>query len=292
MANSPSHKFGQELGLLLEELVLHNILLPRLLEFAKSKNYYLDWQRDRKARKGKKVTWNDKYGNAHDLDFVIESNGSEETIGRPLAFIEAAWRRYTKHSKNKAQEIQGAILPIRELYELTAPFIGVVLAGEFTEPSLKQLENNKFSVLYIPYETVIRSFGAIGVNISFNEKTDDKAYVVATQQLAKLTPSNKATLLLSLMRINQDAIEAFMNKLRAALERYVIRVSVLPLFGNRHDFPSVEEAIKKISHLDISYALGSFAKFEVVVDYNNNDMVRATFSGKESLIDFLKLIRC
>jgi hypothetical protein len=109
MARSPSHKFGQDLGNLLEEIVLDDILKPRLLEFAQAQNYYLDWQRSRATRSGKKVTWTDKYGNKHDLDFVIEVNGTDSKIGTPIAFIESAWRRYTKHSKNKVQEIQGAI---------------------------------------------------------------------------------------------------------------------------------------------------------------------------------------
>jgi hypothetical protein len=34
MARSPSHKFGQDLGNLLEQIVLDDILKPRLLEFA------------------------------------------------------------------------------------------------------------------------------------------------------------------------------------------------------------------------------------------------------------------
>lgn len=291
MAASPSHKFGQELGNLLEDLVLNKILLPRLLEFTKSKNYYLDWQKDRKARKGKKVTWNDKYGNTHDLDFVIEANGTEDLIGRPLAFIEAAWRRYTKHSKNKAQEIQGAILPIRELYELSAPFIGVILAGEFTEPSLRQLENNRFAVLYIPYDDVIKAFESININISFDEDTADTDYVSAIQQIADISIKKKTELLDSLIQISFDNIEAFMNKLRAALERYIISVAILPLFGNRHEFSSVEDAIKKLENLDINHPIGTFAKFEVIVDYNNNDIIRASFSEKESLIKFLKTVQ-
>src|SRR6476620_7785514 len=136
MAESPSHKFGQALGKLFEDIVLDDILKPRLEQFAKTKNYYLDSQRSRPVRSGKKVTWEDKYGNKHDLDFVIEIDVTDDQLGRPVAFIESAWRRYTKHSRNKAQEIQGAILPIIELHHLSAPFYGAVLAGEFTKPAL------------------------------------------------------------------------------------------------------------------------------------------------------------
>lgn len=53
-------------------------------------------------------------GNAHDLDFVLERGGSDDKIGMPAAFIETAWRRYTKHYRNNAQEIQGALEPLAE----------------------------------------------------------------------------------------------------------------------------------------------------------------------------------
>ncbi len=101
MANSPSHRFGQTIGDLLEE-----IMAPQLQAFCDKRGLYLDKKGTRgQARAGTKVSWIDKYGNSHDLDFVIEKGGTENIRGRPLAFIEAAWRRYTKHSRNKAQEI-------------------------------------------------------------------------------------------------------------------------------------------------------------------------------------------
>ena len=161
MAESSSHKFGQELGKLIENIVLNDILKPRLQQFVQTKNYYLDWQRTRPARTGKKVTWKDKYENQHDLDFVIEIDGNDRQLGTPVAFIECAWRRYTKHSKNKAQEIQAAILPIIELHNLSAPFYGAVLAGEFTKPALDQLRNNGFAIIYIPYQDVVAAFKEI-----------------------------------------------------------------------------------------------------------------------------------
>lgn len=82
--------------------------MKRSHDLATEHNLYLDYQKERAARKGKgnnragkeplkKVTWEDKYGNVHDLDYVLESGGTEEVIGSPRAFIEAAWRRSTRH---------------------------------------------------------------------------------------------------------------------------------------------------------------------------------------------------
>ncbi len=165
MAESPSHKFGQIIGDLME-----TVLEPFLSDFAKEKRLYLDHQKNsRIARKGKKVTWKDLYGNVHDLDYVLEKDGTDTTTGIPVAFIEVAWRRYTKHSRNKAQEIQGAILPLAEKFQWSNPFLGAVLSGVFTEGSLEQLRSLGFHILYFPYNTLVTAFAKEKIDIQFDE---------------------------------------------------------------------------------------------------------------------------
>ncbi len=143
MAESNAHKFGQLIGDLLE-LALE----PYLRRFALEHGLYLDKKGERKARSGKLLTWTDNSQNNHNLDFVIERGGTDEILGFPAAFIEIAWRRSTKHSKNKVQEITGAILPLAERYSYTSPFKAAILAGNFTKPSILQLESLGFCVLY------------------------------------------------------------------------------------------------------------------------------------------------
>jgi len=112
MAQSPAHQFGQFIGNMIE-----GIVRPILEDFCQSHDLYLDYQgKKRSLRQGKEVRWEDRFGNVHDLDYVIERGGSDQIIGDPIAFVEVAWRRYTKHSRNKAQEIQGAIRPLAERY--------------------------------------------------------------------------------------------------------------------------------------------------------------------------------
>src|SRR4030042_1621542 len=83
MAESPAHRFGQVIGGLLEAVVR-----PQLEEFCQREGLYLDHQKkDRSVRRGRKVTWEDQYGNVHDLDFVVEQDGTDDTIGRPVAFL-------------------------------------------------------------------------------------------------------------------------------------------------------------------------------------------------------------
>lgn len=288
MAQSSSHKFGQDLGKLLEDIVLDDILKPRLQQFAKTKNYYLDWQRPRPARSGKKVTWEDKYGNKHDLDFVIEIDGTDDQIGRPVAFIESAWRRYTKHSKNKAQEIQGAILPIIELHHLSAPFYGAVLAGDFTKPALDQLRNNGFAIIYIPYKDVVAAFKEIDFDVAFDEETPDEIYTAASKKLASLTCFDKDKLRQALMQVSKQEVDRFMDTLRNCLERYIAKIILIPLFGARYEFENVDDALTELTTLDTNNPSGKFERFEVIVDYSNNDTIRATFQDKVLLTDFLR----
>jgi hypothetical protein len=291
MARSPSHKFGQDLGNLLEEIVLDDILKPRLLEFAQAQNYYLDWQRSRAARSGKKVTWTDKYGNKHDLDFVIEVNGTDSKLGTPIAFIESAWRRYTKHSKNKVQEIQGAILPIIELHNLSAPFYGAVLAGDFTKPALEQLKNNGFTLIYIPYRDVVAAFSNIDFDIAFDEDTIDENYSTASQKLANLTDNDKEKLKKALILIAQNEIDNFMATLKAVIERLITKVVLIPLFGKQYEFDNIDNTLTELNSLDIDNPVGEFKKFEIIIDYNNGDTIRATFQNKALLTDFLRKLQ-
>lgn len=178
MANSPSHRLGQIIGDFLED-----VALPLLENFCHMYNQnesenklYLDRKGSRSTRHGQKLTWYDKYGSPHDLDFVIERGGTQNRIGHPIAFIEAAWRRYTKHSRNKAQEIQGAVLPIVEKYPWDSPFIGAFLAGVFTGPAIKQMKNAGFTISLFPYDTIIEAFSTVDINISFDEQTTDMKF--------------------------------------------------------------------------------------------------------------------
>jgi hypothetical protein len=182
MAQSPAHRFGQIVGEVLEAAI--RAVLKR---FAKQHHLFLDLKGTRPCRSGKKCTWVDLNGNSHDLDFVLERGGTPHKVGMPVAFIETAWRRYTKHSRNKAQEIQGAIGPLAETFRNLGPFKGAILAGVFTDGALTQLRSLGFTILYFPYSSVVRVFRKFGIDASFDENTPDAEFqkkVVAFQSLA------------------------------------------------------------------------------------------------------------
>lgn len=287
MASSPSHKLGQIIGDLLEE-----IMGPQLQDFCDKRGLYLDRKGERgAARKGKKVSWQDKFGNDHNLDFVIEKGGTKDRRGRPLAFIEAAWRRYTKHSRNKAQEIQGAVLPIAERHEWDKPFLGVILAGVFTEGSLSQMRSSGFEVALFPYSSIVEAFASIGINVAFDEGTPDADFKRTIRKIEALTNQQKAFLKQHLIHSNQKLLDRFFKELQATLDRKVARVIVIPLHGNQSEFTSIKEAVSFIRGYDeVAPQNGVFREYEVIVRYSNGDKIEAVFKDKQQTLGFLNYV--
>ena len=286
MAQSPAHRFGQLIGELLESVVL-----PQLDDYCQREGLYLDSQvRTRPARRGKKVKWEDQYGNVHDLDFVIERDGSDHEIGNPIAFIESAWRRYTRHSRNKAQEIQGAILPPAEKYNWNSPFLGAVLAGVFTEGSLNQMRSVGFHVLYFPYESLIAAFHSEGFDVSFDEDTPDQVFEEMDSRFENAPAEQIARIRSHLVNSNQAAIDEFIATLGQRISRHVTRVVIVPLYGRVNVFMTLDEALRFLDSHMIYEGSGEFRKYEVRVEFSNDDKVEASFDTKTRVKEFLEFV--
>lgn len=284
MALSPAHKLGQYIGRILEKL-----FLPELEQFCERRSLYIDCQRSRPGvRAGKKATWEDRYGNKHDLDFVVEKNGSSNVRGRPLAFIEAAWRRYTKHSRNKVQEIQGSVLPIAEKYAWDKPFLGAVLAGQFTDGSLQQIRSLGFEVVFIPYSDIVQVYKKNGVDIGFDEDTKEHVYERILDNLKSGGESLEDSVISDLRKLASGEIGKFLEKLRDKLDRHVDKIVICPLFGEEVEFILIDEAIDFIDGYSLKVRHGDFRRFEIVVRYSNGDKLEASFSERREAVRFLK----
>jgi hypothetical protein len=283
LAESPAHRFGQIIGEVLEAAVI-----PLLAEFATKHGLYLDKQGDRPCRQGKKCTWLDLNKNAHDLDFVLERGGEPNKLGIPAAFIETAWRRYTKHSRNKAQEIQGAIAPLAETYRNARPFIGVILGGVFTEGALTQLRSLGFSVLYFSYESVIAAFKKFGIDAFFDEGTLDVEFQKKVNIYEALSAPNRAALSQSLLETQSADVKTFMAALEKVVLRQIERITILPLHGTSTDLPTVADAIRFIEVYKEKAGEQPISRYEIRVRYNNGDLVEGTFRDKADAVGFLR----
>ncbi|WND03902.1 hypothetical protein QGN29_05890 [Temperatibacter marinus] len=288
MAKSPIHTLGQEIGLFLEQA-----MLPVFQSVADTNGFYLDFVgKDRPARKGKKVKWEDIYGSSHDLDFLIEKNGSDTNMGQPVAIIEAAWRRYTKHSKNKAQEIQAAVLPIADKYSHLKPFLGAVIAGDFTAPSLKQLNASGFNIIYFNYANVVKVFLKFGVDIYFDEDTEDDDGWKKLEAFRKLTSSKKDAVTTELLNLHEKEINSFTSKLKEALDRQIKQIFISPLFGENYSFTDMTNAKKFIYdyNSEPNNEELTFAKYQIVIHYTNGDKLEGSFRSKDRAISFLNSV--
>ena len=234
MAKSPAHRWGQIIGDALEEA-----FRPVIGQVAKKYGLYFDYKGERPARPRLTVSWQDKYGNAHLLDYVLERGGTEETIGVPVAFIETAFRRYTKHSKNKAQEIEGAVVPLADTYSHVHPFRGAILAGVFTSNSLNQLRSRGFELIYIPYDDVCKAFATVGIEAGCDESTPDDEFQRKVDQWDRLTEGPRTAVKQALVQVAEAQTAKFAETLNSSLARQIQSVTVTVLHGRRHDVTTV-----------------------------------------------------
>lgn len=275
MAKAPVHKLGQMIGDFIEKRFSNE-----LKEICEDRSLYLDVDgTHRKVTSSKKVTWYDAYGSKHDLDFVIERDGTEECIGTPVAFVECAWRRYTKHSKNKAQEIQGAILPVAEKYYDYKPFLGAVIAGEFTLPSIEQLKLSGFEVIHFSYSDVVSAFSDYGLDVGYDESTPD---VDAENKVSNFETFDEKKLQLifdRILELNAAEVRVFQDSLIETLDRYISQIIIAPMFGSYHSFSSVDEALNFLS--DDAYSKPhektNFVELYVQIEYSNGDKIEGRF---------------
>ncbi|MBU0691885.1 DNA methylase [bacterium] len=284
MAESPAHRFGQIIGEVLEAAVT-----PVLKSLAKKYNLYLDMRGSRPCREGIKCSWRDLNGNTHDLDFVLERGGTAKQRGVPAAFIETAWRRYTKHSRNKAQEIQGAIKPLVETYRNAGPFIGVILAGVFTEGALAQLRSLGFKVLYFHYNSVVAAFKKHGIDAAFDESTPDEDFQTKVESYEKLSDSGRKALAKSLINAHKADIKEFTDALVSVVSRQIERIIVLPLHGVPQVIETILEAIHFVEgYVDAKASQYPLERYEICIKYNNDNTIEGKFGDKASAVEFLK----
>jgi hypothetical protein len=284
---SPGHKLGQLIGNFFEEF-----FSSRLINLAEELGVYCDkkGRRPKVRGKKKKVTWTDDEGNVHDMDYVFERNGTRDKKGESVAFIELAWRRYTKHSRNKAGEIQAALVPLGNTYRNTCNFLGAILGGEFTEGALKQLASHHINVLYIPYTRIVEAFLVQGVNLDYPEDATNQQKYEIIEAWEALSQADIEDIKQAFAESIQPEYEKFVRSLKSTLLRRIEKIRILPLFGNEMVFTSIGDAIVAIEKHDMIPEEGArFCKFEIYVHFTNGDKIEGSFQKREEALKFLKI---
>lgn len=82
-----------------------------------------------------------------------------------------------------------------------------------------------------------------------------------------------------------------MNTLRRTLERFIVQIMLILMFGCEVRLKTLDAALSTLDRLDVSRPVGNFQKIEIIVDYNNADTIRATFTSLAGATDFLNGLR-
>ncbi len=284
---SPGHKLGQLIGNFFE-----GFFSNRLTNLPERLGFYCDKKGLRPKVRGKKrkVTWTDSEGNIHDMDYVFEKNGTRDEKGEPVAFIELAWRRYTKHSRNKAGEIQAALVPLGNTYRNTCNFLGAILGGEFTEGARRQLTSHNINILYIPYRIIVDVFLTKGINLDYPEDATNQQKYELVEAWENLSQADIKDIEKTFAESIKPDYEKFVRSLKSALLRRIEKVRILPLFGNEMVFTSVIDAIAAIEEHDIILEEGAkFCKFEIYMQFTNGDRIEGSFHEREEALKFLRI---
>jgi hypothetical protein len=218
---SSGHKLGQLVGDWFEEY----IALKQLEQVASSLGLYLDHRFRNRACRGDKIIWMDRDGNAVDYDFVLELSGTDEKKGIPIAFFETFWRRGARHSKDKARDDSGKLMPMRATYPTTR-LLGILSAGDFTKPAQELVKTRNIDLFYIPKEQICHAWRSNGIEIDYSDDTNEELKQQITQKANLLLqqPGTKQSIAAQLIH---DMGEAVFTSYK---QRIIASVSAIPIF--------------------------------------------------------------
>jgi hypothetical protein len=242
MANKEHASAGHKLGQLVGDWFEQYFVLPLLQSVAEQLRLYLDHRfQSRKARQGDKIIWKDVEGNEVDYDFVMELDGSDEKLGIPVAFFECFWRRGKRHSKDKARDDTGKLLPMRDVHP-TARFLGIVAGGDFTAPARTLVQNRRIDLFYVPKAKIVSAFEKNGLQIDYPDRLPEaeKAKLADAFETG-LTPTKKTETAATLRElIGEVSLDTYVDRVRAALGALPQEIRII---AQRESKPEVFETI-------------------------------------------------
>lgn len=280
---SATHKLGQMIGNFFEDFFKDSLEM-----LAVQHDLYCDSKGSRPQVRGnrRKVTWQDNRGTPHDLDYVLERNASEDKRGEPVAFIELAWRRYTKHSRNKAGEIEGALFHLKATHP--GAFLGAILAGEWSSGSLEQMQARGIILLHIPFEVIVTTFDTKGINLRYGEQSASDVKWQIIEKWEKLSEEDIVALQKSFAEKIAQEYRDFLQNLEQSLVRRVSSIRIWYLYGQTDQYSDVDEAINALTDQPEKADNLELTKFEIQIRFNNGDRVEGEFRQKEDAMSFLK----
>jgi hypothetical protein len=181
-------------------------------------------------------------GNAVDYDFVMELDGSDAKMGIPVAFFECFWRRGKRHSKDKARDDTGKLVPMRDVHP-TARFLGIVAGGDVTAPARILVQNRQIDLFYVPKAKIVSAFEKNGLMIDYVDRLSEPEKAKLTDVFqAGLTRAKKTATAATLRGlIGEVSLDTYVDRVRAALGSLPQEIRII---AQRQSKPEVFETIK------------------------------------------------
>jgi hypothetical protein len=241
--SSSGHKLGQLVG----DWFQDSFVMPLLKDVASTLNLYLDHRNAIRAPsvRGSKLLWADEEANHVDYDFVMELGGSDQTRGVPVAFFECFWRRGSRHSKDKARDDSGKLMPMRTTYP-TARFLGIVASGDFTRPAMELIESRRITLFYVPKVKIIETFLSFGMVMDYDDRAKEEVKAEIARAFGSaltLELRDKAARQLR-SNLGVAAVQGYVASVRAALSAAPLEFRI---FAQMRSVPVVFKSIALVS---------------------------------------------
>jgi hypothetical protein len=249
--SSSGHKLGQLVGDWYEK----NIAAEIFKSVAEDLGLYLDHRfKERKCRGGK-ILWNDLDDNSVDYDFVIELGGDDKKFGIPLAFFETFWRRGARHSKDKARDDSGKLLPMRDTYP-TARVLGIVSAGDFTLPAQQYVKSRNIDLFFIPKDNIVNAWRKAGVEMDYLDGASEvaKSKLAMSAQVELLNNNKEKEIAKNLYEMcGEEVFTSYKNRLKACISSVPISFGFTSVYhGERVTFNDYVKAKDYLSNFVIT----------------------------------------
>jgi len=179
-ASSAGHKLGQIIGDWWEEY----FAVPIVSEMARRLKLYADHRFKKRTCRGERLIWKDSDDNEVDYDFVLELGGKGNSLGTPVAFFETFWRRGSRHSKDKARDDSGKLLPMKTTYP-TARVLGIIAAGDFTTPARELLRSRAIDLFYVAKSKIVEAWLRNNLTIDYGDKSPEAEKAELTQRVVR-----------------------------------------------------------------------------------------------------------
>jgi len=266
--SSGGHKLGQIIGDWFEEYFAMNILQ----EIADDLDLYLDSRFIKRDCRGEKIIWKDLDGNGVDYDFVLELNGDNEKFGTPLAFFETFWRRGARHSKDKARDDSGKLLPMRATYP-TSRILGIISAGDFTKPAQELVKSRSIDLFYIPKQKIINAWKKHNVIIDYpdtlNENNKQKLVLQVIKKVNEVHILADTACELEKI-IGKSVIDNYQSRIKSMISAPPISYGIANNFREEvkefEDFSEVTSHLENLNHLK-NIASSNFLDYKHSIHY-------------------------